>query len=65
MLHLDMGYRGDAQPLCGRMPGHCLDRGFHWLLIWLAELAAQSAALLVSGNPQLTEGRVPMIVVGQ
>jgi hypothetical protein len=29
------------------------------------ELAAQLTAQLASGNPQLTEGRVPMIVAGQ
>jgi hypothetical protein len=44
------------------MPGHGLDRGFGCLRRWLAELAAQLAALLVSGNPQLTEQNVPMIV---
>ena len=40
-------------PLCGRLPGHCLERGFRCLRSWLAGLAAQSTALLASGNPHL------------
>ena len=49
----------------GECPGICLDCGFGCLRSRRLALAAQSTALLVSGNPQLTEGSIPMIFAGQ